>query len=178
LGEAEFQQHFGNIVMAWTARDLAQWSACTSTEITAPDVEPHTWQLALAGRALSASDFIIAQVWLDAFTRRVVRWWEDGYDLLLTPTMAEPPAKLGEMVASPENPMQGFMRSLPFVAFTAVFNVTGQPAISLPLSWNANGLPIGVQLVAPFAREDMLLRVAAQLEQAQPWSDRRPPIHA
>ena len=64
------------------------------------------------------------------------------------------------------------------VPFTPPFNVTGQPAISLPLSWNAEGLPIGAQLVSAFGREDVLLRVAAQLEQAQPWADRVPPVHA
>ena len=64
------------------------------------------------------------------------------------------------------------------VTFCAPFDVTGQPAISLPLHWNDDGLPIGVQLVAAYGREDVLLRVAAQLEQAAPWADRRPPIHA
>ena len=72
----------------------------------------------------------------------------------------------------------GLFRAAEVVPFTPPFNVTGQPAISMPLHWNAEGLPIGVQLVAPFGREDLLLRVAAQLEAAQPWADRRPPVHA
>jgi amidase len=72
--------------------------------------------------------------------------------------------------------MEGFERSGAYTAFTVPFNVTGQPAISLPLHWNAAGLPIGVQLVARYAREDLLLAVAAQLEQALPWRERRPPI--
>jgi amidase len=62
--------------------------------------------------------------------------------------------------------------------FTPAYNVTGQPAVSLPLYWNAAGLPIGTQLVAPLGREDVLIQMAAQLEQARPWQDRRPPIHA
>ena len=65
-----------------------------------------------------------------------------------------------------------------YAAFTAGFNATGQPAISLPLHWSDDGLPIGVQLVADMGREDLLLRVAAQLEQAQPWAQRRPPLFA
>jgi amidase len=74
--------------------------------------------------------------------------------------------------------MVGFERSLPYSVFTSPFNVSGQPGISLPLHWNDDGLPIGVQLVAAYGREDLLIRVAAQLEEAEPWKDRRPPLHA
>jgi len=77
-----------------------------------------------------------------------------------------------------EDPLRGFRRALPFVTFTSPFNITGQPAISLPLHWSASGLPIGVQLVAPWGREDLLLRIAGQLETARPWASRRPAVHA
>jgi amidase len=85
---------------------------------------------------------------------------------------------LGHLVPSADNPLEGALRATPFAAYTAPFNVTGQPAISLPLYWSSDGLPIGVQLIAASGREDLLIRVAAQLEEARPWADRRPPIHA
>jgi amidase len=98
--------------------------------------------------------------------------------VLLTPTLAEPPPKLGDLVSSPSDPGRPFFRSVPFVTFTAPFNVTGQPAMSLPLHWSNDGLPIGVQLVAAYSREDLLFRLASQLEQARPWSGRHAPVHA
>ncbi|HYV55926.1 MAG TPA: amidase family protein, partial [Candidatus Nitrosopolaris sp.] len=104
--------------------------------------------------------------------------WEDGFDLLVTPTLPEPPPTLGQFAATPDDPQHGFLRGGAFVTFTLPFNVSGQPAVSVPLHWSPDGLPIGIQFVAPYAREDMLLRVAAQLEAAQPWSGRRPTVHA
>jgi amidase len=108
----------------------------------------------------------------------VQQWWAQGWDLLLTPTISEPPPELGQFAASPDAPLVPVTRSILEVACTIPFNVTGQPAISLPLHWTADGLPVGVQLVAAHGREDLLLRVAGQLEQASPWADRRPPLHA
>jgi amidase len=101
-----------------------------------------------------------------------------GFDLLLTPTMPELPPTLGQFAATPDNPLNGLFRASGLVAFVAPFNVTGQPAMSLPLHWSAGGLPVGVQLVGAYGHEDVLLRVAAQLEAAQPWADRVPPVHA
>ena len=109
----------------------------------------------------------------------MVSWWtDDGFDLLLTPTLAEPPPLLGDIGNQDDGGGNSSARSIPFAAYPAPFNVTGQPAMSVPLYWTDSGLPIGVQLVgAPF-REDLLIRVAAQLEQARPWAERRPPVHA
>jgi amidase len=98
--------------------------------------------------------------------------------LLLTPTCASAPPRLGHFDAPSGNPLEGFAKAAPVSVMTSPFNVTGQPAISLPLHWSESGLPIGVQLVAATGREDVLLRVAAQLEQAQPWAHRRPPVFA
>jgi amidase len=111
-------------------------------------------------------------------TRRAAEWWAGGFDLLLTPTMAVPPPPLGAMANDPENPLTPIVAATPSAVFTAGFNTTGQPAISLPLGSSAEGLPIGVQLVAPYGREDVLIRVASQLEEAAPWADRTPPLFA
>ncbi len=170
--------HVARVIAAGTARDLDVWSRKTGASIAAEDVEPLTWEAAEIGRHISASDYIQAVDGAHAWTRTVAAWWEGGFDLLLTPTLAEPPPPLGEFTATPEQRLQGWLRSAPFVVFTQPFNVTGQPAISLPLYFNAKGLPIGVQLVAAYGREDLLLRIAAQLEAARPWAQRRPPVHA
>ena len=105
--------------------------------------------------------------------RRIVALWAE-YDLLLTPTLAMPPVAVG-WETEPEDPREQFDRAARFTPFTAAFNVTGQPAVSIPLHWTASGLPIGVQLVGPPFGEDVLLRISSQLEAARPWIDRRPP---
>ena len=105
--------------------------------------------------------------------RRVVAFWAD-YDLLLTPTLALQPVPVG-WDTEPEDPREQFDRAARFTPFTAVFNVTGQPAVSLPLHWTDEGVPIGVQLVGPPLGDALLFRISAQLETARPWHDRRPP---
>jgi len=165
----------------WTAGvdwNLRYWSAKIGREIGADEVEPCTWALAEQGRTHNAGDLLLATERVQASCRRAASWWDDGFDLLLTPTCAEPPPRLGEHDAPPDNPLMPIVRGTPFAIFTAAFNSSGQPAISLPLHWTADGLPVGVQLVADFGREDLLLRVASRLEESRPWSDRIPPVHA
>ncbi len=103
----------------------------------------------------------------EELTHGIRDWWH-GFDLLLTPTTAEPGPPLGAY-------KQGFAPGRGS-AFTRVFNATGQPAVSLPLGWPDDGLPRGVQLVAAYGRDDVLIRVGSQLEEAAPWFDRRPPL--
>jgi amidase len=172
----------GNFITLWSvgnAWNLDYWGRELGVIVAEADVEPLTWALASMGRSFSGPQYLGALEWLQRFSRKVQSWWEvDGYDLLLTPTIAEPPPLLGQFGSQPDNPLSGLFRASALVPFTPQFNVTGQPAISLPLSWNAEGLPIGTQLVARFGAEDVLIRVAAQLEQAAPWHERRPPVHA
>lgn len=179
LDDPEFVEMFLLVWSAGAAYDLDHhWTDRLGRALTQDDVEPLTWALADTGRATTASDFLDARQKLQAFSRRVAQWYEGGFDLLLTPTIAQPPPLIGEFDSDADNPLHGLFRAAELVPFTPPFNVSGQPAISLPLSWNGQGLPIGVQLVAPYGREDVLLRVAAQLEEAAPWADRRPPVCA
>lgn len=159
------------------------------------DVELSTWALALLGRAVRADELITAQRTLQLTGRRIGALFE-SIDLLLTPTLASPPPPIGALQPTPSERWQmkllgaigspGLLRALgayrqlaakafAFIPYTPVFNATGQPAMSVPLHWNAAGLPIGVQFVGRFGDEATLFRLAGQLERAQPWFHRRPP---
>jgi len=159
------------------ARELDRWSELTGDPIGPDDVDPMNWLMAEQGRAMSVSDYIASAERAHAWSRELQQWWLSDGDILLTPTSAGLPPRLGE--CNPEVPLDELLPRLgKFAAFTLPFDVTGQPAISLPLHQSDRGLPIGVQLVAATGREDLLFRLAAQLEAAAPWADRRPGIHA
>ena len=149
--------------------------------VTADDVEPGTWALAEAGRAVTAVQYQQTIAAAHAWTRRVLAWWHDptdAYDVLLTPTLAALPPVLGTLNPVDGDPAMATILQTPYAAFAAAFNVTGQPAMSVPLAISDGGLPIGVQLVGAAYREDVLLALAGQLERAVPWADRRPQIFA
>ena len=177
LDDSDFTQHLLNVVTSWTAASLDEWGLKLGRPLGPDDVEPSTWAIAEMGRVVTAAQYVATLEALSRYTRRMASWWNEGFDVLVTPTIAAPPPLLGELAATAEDPL-GLVKTMPLVPFTAPFNVTGQPAISLPLHWNRGGLPIGVQLIASYGREDVLLRIAAQLERALPWEDRRPAIHA
>ncbi len=174
---------FGAVWAADCSYLLDDWGRKVGRPVTAADVEILTWALADMGKTVTAAQLVGAVTDAMKANRKAALWWApepegSGFDLLLTPTLGEPPVPHGTFDSTPDDPLGGFFRSAAFVPFTAQFNVSGQPAINLPLHWNDEGLPIGVQLVAAFGREDLLLRVAAQLESAQPWIDRHPPVFA
>jgi amidase len=163
----------------WTvtlAYNIHDWERKVGRTATAADMEDLTWALAERGRKTAAPHYVDAQHAMSDLTRSVEAWFASGYDLLLTPTLGEPPCPLGEFT-TPEEPFLGFLRAGTFVPFTPLANMAGNPAISLPLSWNEQGLPIGSMLMSAYGREDVLLQVAAQLETARQWADRRAPVH-
>ena len=178
MDDADLVKQFGAAWAASCAQLVEDFGRKIGKEPGPGDVEILTWAFVEMGRGVPAPALLDAVSAATRFGRRVSQWWADGWDLLLTPTLGEPPVPHGTFDSTPEHPAVGFDRAAAFVPFTAQFNVSGQPGISLPLHWNADGLPIGVQLVADFGREDLLLRVASQVEAAAPWADRRPPVSA
>jgi amidase len=129
--------------------------------------------LAESARATSAIDYARAVASLQALARRIVAFWND-VDVVLTPTLALPPVPIGWQDAV-EGPIAQLLRNTEFTPFTAVVNLTGQPAMSLPLHWSESGLPIGVHAIGPPAGDALLLSLAAEIEAAAPWAARRPP---
>jgi amidase len=156
------------------------WSAGTAATLkllgaVQAQVEPLSWAIKEMSDQFSAADYILAVQTLQGVGRAVARFFED-YDVVLTPTLAEPPLPLGTFDPLPDYPMHGFTRSASFACFTPLCNITGQPAMSVPLFWNADNLPVGTHFIGRFGDEAILFRLAAQLEQARPWAGRRPAI--
>jgi amidase len=151
------------------AVEVDTWSAKLGRQLDEHDLEPTTWRQVGAGRAVNGVDLLAAQSLLIEHTALAEAWWQ-RFDLLVTPTTAGPPTLLGDYTKGYESGRGS--------AFTRPFNVTGQPAISLPLGWPADGLPRGVQLIAPVGRDDLLITVAAALEAVEPWAHRRATVSA
>jgi amidase len=161
----------GNV---WTIKGMAM---AMGKEPKEEEFEILTWALYLQGLQVNAGDYLLAITQLQAVSRMVAQWFTN-YDIWLTPTLAAPPVELGWISSTPEEPMRGFQRAADWVPYTPIMNVTGQPAISVPLQWNSEGLPIGTHFAAPYNGEATLFRLAAQLEEARPWAAKRPPVSA
>jgi amidase len=169
--ERGFMTVFGAHIMANIAR---------ATGGALPDralVEPLSYAIAERARSVSAPEFIMTLHALHREARRIAAFFE-RHDLWLTPTLAQPPLPIGHFeIESPD--VEAWIGKLAaFIPFTYPFNVTGQPAASVPLYWSAAGLPIGCQFLARYGDEATLLRIGGQLERARPWFDRRAPMPA
>jgi amidase len=160
------------LLAANAAAQLDEWSARLGRRLGEEDVEPLTWRMVGEGRTATGAEVLALLDRQHELARQAAAWWggpeRDGHDILLTPTTAEPAPPLGAY-------KQGYAPGRAS-AFTRALNATGQPALSLPLGWPDDGLPRGVQLVAAHGREDLLVRLGAQLERAAPWSGRRPKV--
>jgi amidase len=190
LAKSYLAMYFGEV-----AADIQALSGILGRKAKPGDVETLTWTLGLLGRTFSSGDMVGAMRQWDLAARRMGRFFET-YDLYLTPTTAYPPARIGELKPSAsENLMmklvntlnlggllkasgivdQMAIKSLERTPFTQVANLCGLPAMSVPLYWSGEGLPLGSQFIARFGNETLLFKLAAQLEKARPWFDKRPP---
>jgi amidase len=135
------------------------------------EAEEVAWWWYDRGKQLTAAEYVRHEIWRDGFRRRMASWWTGGFDLLLSPVVPNTPPTLGYFSGE-----EGIQRSVEILCFTPQFNTTGQPAMSVPAELTEDGLPIGVQLVAAYGREELLFSLAGQIEAAAPWADRRPPM--
>lgn len=163
----------GQLWMAGLARRVDMLGDYAGRPLTADEVDPYNWTGALRGREMTASQWASASEKQQAWAGEVVDWMAE-YDVLLTPTAGCPPMRTADLEPPEEKPWKISSAYALVGLFTLPFNVTGQPAISLPLHETPAGLPVGVQLVAHMGREDQLIQLAAQLETVQPWADRYP----
>ncbi|MDP6978784.1 MAG: amidase [Myxococcota bacterium] len=178
LEEQEIVAHYVTVVAANVGRALASWGEKLGRDAVPEDVEPLTWNLAQQAQGITAPQFLATLEYVHGFGRRVSQWWEGGFDLLLTPTTAQPPPPHGVLMSSEKEPLKAYFLAAPYGVFTLPHNISGQPGISLPLHVSEDGLPIGSQLVGQIGDEEKLLAVAAQIEAAAPWSQRIPPVFA
>ena len=171
----------GSFIKRWAA-GMAQTvrlvGRVVGRPLTADDVEPLTWALANRGEALSGAEYLEAVGLHQLVGRTVGAMFASGTDLVLSPTVGEEPPSLDSFDDTGPDPFAALKRSERPAMFTSIWNTLGLPAISVPLHWTAAGLPLGTQLAAAAGGEGLLLRVAAQLEEARPWSDRRPEVFA
>ncbi|WP_419840955.1 amidase [Candidatus Poriferisodalis sp.] len=168
-----FFEHFRTIVAVCNVVAVTGYEAALGRPMSRADTEGDTWALLEMGRSVSGCAYVSALEWCHAWTRRLAEWWAD-HDVLVSPVLTEPPPRLGEL----RNPQTGRGRLNDLLHYTPQWNVAGQPAMSVPLHWSANGLPVGVQFVGPHAGEEMLLSLAGQLERATPWTARTPTLWA
>ena len=171
----ELAHCFYRLWLGGVAWDAKHWERRTGNTITPDQVEPMTWALVEKGRQVDAATYLLALEDLQRLARDVARLFT-RWDVWLTPTLAEPPVALGTFDPKPDDPLYGFFRSGKFMPFTSICNATGQPAMSVPLFWNDDNLPIGTHFIGRFGDEATLFRLAAQLEAARPWADRRAPV--
>lgn len=174
-GEQDLLPLFSRIFCTNVAVGVYLAGAVTGREPSEDLLEPLTWEIWRTVNDYSPLEYHLAKLQLEGVSRMFAAWWS-GIDVLLTPALAERPLPIGEIDPTAPEPWEEFRRSGHFTPYTALFNVTGQPAISVPLFHGDDGLPLGVQLVGPPAGEPLLLSLAAQLESARPWADRQPEL--
>ncbi len=170
---------FAAISSAGMAWDIRNWERLLGKEARPEDFEVGTWAMIerARGAGTTAEAFLDSLAAMQVIADEVTAFC-GPYDVWLTPTVGTPPPPLGSFTSTPDDPTRGMRASASFLPFTSFINITGQPAMSVPLWWNADDVPVGVHFVGPYGDEGMLFRLAAQLEAARPWAGRVPPVSA
>lgn len=175
VDQAQLSQSFLALWTAGLAMQVEAVAMMTGRPIRAADFEGLTWSLYEQGKQITGVQYLLALAMIQ-ITGRAVGQFHERYDAWLTPTLGAPPIALGAIDVEQRDVAAAFATIIGYVPFTPLQNATGQPAISLPLHWSADGLPVGVMFSAKLGDEATLLRLAGQLEQARPWKDRHPAI--
>jgi amidase/6-aminohexanoate-cyclic-dimer hydrolase len=169
--DQEFQRATVVVIDSHTHSMLKEGEVLKGRDVVREDVEFATWKSAEAGRKITAAQYIQAIKTIHQTSRKIAHFFED-YDILLTPVLLQPPIPLGFLDTKSEDLSTYYQNLYSFYGFTKLFNGTGQPSMSVPLYWTNNNLPVGVQFTSRFGDDALLLRLAAQLEEARPWKDR------
>jgi len=172
----ELWQKFTTILSGGVAWALADWQRRLDRELSPQYFEPFVWAFSERGRGLSAADYLLALQDVQCQVRALCQFFET-HDMWLTTTLGQPPVPLGTLVYK-DDPFELRRRMAKFSPYTYISNASGQPAMSVPLHWTDDDLPVGLHFVGRFGEEAVLFRLAAQLEAAKPWADRRPPVCA
>ena len=173
INNAVMREAFLNVINVSLARTLADAATTLGRAVTEADVEPVTWAMSRQGHKVEVIAYSRAIATAHQIGLALARF-QERYDVILSPTLAKPPVPLGVLSLSPES-MQLFTKEITeFGPYTALYNVTGQPSMSVPLHWTPDGLPVGVMFSARFGDEATLFRLAGQLEKARPWAGRAP----
>lgn len=175
INNAAMREAFLNIIVVSLARALEDAGKTLGRAVSEKDVEPVTWAMMQQGRALGGIAYSRAIATCHQIGLTMAKFMQN-YDVILSPTLAKPPLPLGVLSLSPES-LTAFTKEVTeFGPHTALYNVTGQPSMSVPLHWSNAGLPVGVMFSGRFGEDSLLLRLAAQLERAKPWAGRKPKI--
>ncbi|MFT4584003.1 MAG: amidase [Gammaproteobacteria bacterium] len=172
----DFWTRYTTVLASGVAWALADWARRLGKELREESFEPFVWAFTERGRCLSAPEYLLAVQDVQRYCREISQFYVD-HDVWLTTTLGQPPVPLGTLVYK-DDPFELRRRMAKFSPYTYIANATGQPAISLPLHWTENNLPVGLHFTGRFGDEATLIRLAAQLEQACPWQQRKPPICA
>jgi Asp-tRNA(Asn)/Glu-tRNA(Gln) amidotransferase A subunit family amidase len=175
IDNAQMREAFLTVLNVSVARTLDDAARTLGRAVTEKDVETVTWATSQQGRKADVIAYSRAIATAHQIGLALAKF-QQNYDVILSPTLAKPPVALGLLSLSPENMQQWGKEITEFGPYTALYNVTGQPSMSVPLHWTEDGLPVGVMFSARFGDEATLFRLAAQLEKARPWAGRRPAI--